>query len=470
MKRSTLTFLLGALTLGGVVLVLRANPDVSGNLRETKRVGLQLEGGAEQSIDADQVIEGDIVLKDDAVLTVRAVVRLRALPGERAVHVRLADRAKLIVENGAIVPADDPRSMDAWAQDESSVTLRDSFLPVTVSLRGKATLNASDSAISTIIGPTKLDPSQGAFGAIDLADAAHAELISSVVGGVTLRFGPEDVVDVADLWPQKYADYSLRTAAKSFTPAMDLLLRRSTILGDTTPGQNDAGWSLVVDPKARVRVRTSYLQGVTVGPLVADKTVFQDLPLLKKLSLKFRGLSLEDTTVNEEWGFWGEDSSPVFRRSEGLRLQPSGIGTWTVEGGSVSRIDPSDFNGDLLLKKASWTDGGTFMHSGINLRGDFDVGPRVPRRLGFDESVVRREFRFTGPAPTARVEAQVFDGASVVVGLMDITKNLALPITFDNGSFNRALTAQLSVDGKTFRKDIRFVSNSPIAIGKISGQ
>ncbi len=465
-KRSTLTFFLGALTLGGVVLVLRASPTVTGNLREAKRVGLQLEGGAEQTIDADQVIEGDIVLKDDAVLTVRSTVRLRTLPGESTVRVTVMDRAKLFIENGAIVPADDPRSMDAVVRDDAALTLREAFLPVTVALRGKAVLTANDSAISTIIGPTKIDPSQGAYGAIDLADAARAELISSVVGGVTLRFAEGDVVDIADLWPQKYADYSVRTAAKSFSPAMDLILRRSTILGDTAPGQNDAGWSMVVDPKARVRVRTSYLQRITIGPLVADKTVFQDLPLLKKLSMKFRGLSLEDTTINEEWGFWGADSSPIFRRSEGLWLQPSGIGTWTVERGGVSRIDAKDFNGDLLLKGVTWTDGGSFSHSGINLRGDIEVEPRVTKRLSFDDSVVRREFRFVGPSATSQVEAQVLDGATVVVGLMNITKNLLLPVTFDESSFSRALTAQLSIDGKTFRKDIRFGSTSPIAIGK----
>lgn len=431
---------------------------------------IHLTGTQSLTITADSMVTAPILVVDDAILTIRgATVRVIHPADDPRANIYLGDRARLVLEDAALIPEiGHPDNLYLTADEESRVEMRNSAFINVVGMIGRSTLTGDRARITSSLHPIDIPETAGAFGIVQVSDHAHVTLTDSTVGSIGFFVGPDDEVSVSDLKPRTYADFDLARDADVWTPPYNVVLRNTRVQPVRLRGPFERSWAIFVDPGAKLTVTDSSLNKLVLQELVGETLTFRDLPIDRAATFDFRDIHLVDTSVANEWGLFGRDSNITVERSQGVWLWPRGTGDWVLRDSQMIEFDPRAFTGTLTFVHGEWANAGEiFERSDLTLKGSFRVTQQLDRHLVVADSTVRREYLVRAVDAKGRLvtdfRVTLRRGSEVVRATSKA--GVARPtIAFSAGDYRKPLTLTVTAKGVSASRTITLFSDTPIVV------
>ena len=456
--RATVRFL-GALLFGSVIMIAPAHA-----------AALTISGDKAQTITSDQTITGDILLSGNAKLTIRnATVTVARGSDQPRASVELSDNAQLVIENGALVPPlMHPDNLYLDASGHSRVTINNSTFINVINLNDYATVVGNGARIISSAAPLNIDETAGAFGIVQLAGNTSAEFTDSTIGSFALFFDKDDDVELANLKPQLYKDFNLQRDAAKFSPHYNIILKNTSILPVKLHGPFERSWAIFVDPATKITIKDSSLNKLVFSQFNNETLSFKDLRLDKPQPFDFRGIHFINTSVANEWGFMGKDSSINVENSKGVWLWPIGTGNWNFKNSHMIEFDPRDFTGVLHLDNSEWANAGeVFEGTKLTFTGTYYTSGQLNEHLALSaDSSITREFPFTITDETGRPSmaftATVWRGGKQLTQLKSGVGNFTVPFTPEN--YKQPLQLKVVLGGKSKTLTFDLFSSTPLSL------
>jgi len=431
---------------------------------------ISLAGTQSLTITADSTVTGPIIVIDDAVLTIRgATVRVVPPADDPRANIYVAGRAKLILEDAALIPAlGHPDNLYLTADEDGRVEMTDSAFINVIGLIGRATLTGDHARITSSLHPIDIPEMAGAFGIVQVSDHARVTLTDSTVGSIGIFVGADDEVSISDLKPRTYADFDLARDAERWTPAYDVVLKNTRVQPVKLHGPFERSWAVFVDPAARLTVTDSSLNKLVLQEFVGETLTFHDLAIDRVGSFDFRDIHLAGTSVANEWGLFGRDSNITVEDSQGVWLWPRGTGDWVLRRSQMIEFDPRAFVGTLTFVYGEWANAGeVFEGSDVTLKGTFKVTQQLDRHLVVADSTVRREFFVRAVDAKGRkvtdFRVTLQRGSEVVRATSKA--GVARPtIAFSVANYGKPLVLTVTAKGVSASKSITLFSDTPIVL------
>ncbi|MDE1824469.1 MAG: hypothetical protein KGH74_04190 [Candidatus Micrarchaeota archaeon] len=357
--------------------------------------GLSLSGNQSLTITQNQTITGDINLSGHAVLTIKnAVVLVQHAQNSPRENINMHDEAKLVLQNASLVPVLlDPANLYLTALDNSQVIVNDSSMYNVVNLVGNSRITGNRAEIYSSTYPFYIPETGGAFGIIQLAQNAQANFSNSTIGSFALFFGPQDSAQISNLKPQRYANFNLKRDFQRFSPSYNIILKNTTILPVVLHGPFERSWSVFVDPSTNITIRNSSLNKLVFQQFQNESLTFSNLKLDTPMSFDFRNVHLIGTSISNEWGFFGVNSSISVSNSSGLWLWPIGTGTWKMFNSHMIEFDPRGFVGKLIFNNSEWANAGEiFEGTNMDIFGTVMITQNLSQHLVLSNSNITRHY------------------------------------------------------------------------------
>ncbi|MBI4093086.1 MAG: hypothetical protein HY420_04140 [Candidatus Kerfeldbacteria bacterium] len=433
--------------------------------------GLVLSGDEVMTISSDQTITGDIELSGNAELTISGADLTVAHGNDNPrADVILNDNAKLIITNGSLIPPlENPDNLYLTASGTSSIEITDGTFINVLNLVDDAVLTGTRARIASSAPPLNIPETAGAFGIIQLASNVQVELTDSTVGSIALFFGPDDDVQLNNLKPQTYADFDLQRDAVKFTPKYNLVLNNTTILPVKLKGPFERSWAIFVDPATNLTINDSSLNKLVFQQFINETLSFSNLKIDSAQSFDFRDVHLRDTTVANEWGFFGENSNITVSSSKGVWLWPIGTGTWKLKNSQMIEFDPRRFTGTLVFDNAEWANAGEiFEQTVITLKGTFKTTQQLNQHLAVADSTITREYQIRVKDANGKsiksFKVTVFAGSKKVKSATTKNGTAAVRLKFTPSNYQKTLTIKAAANGKTKTSKITLFSTTPFVV------
>jgi hypothetical protein len=461
------------LTATGVIVVLVA----SGHAPATQihQGDIVLSGSETQTIEGDYRQVGDIHLSGNAMLTVRnGTLTIARQDGDPRADVNLSGNARLTVENASLVPATgSPDNLYLLAEGTSSVVLNKATFINVLNIAQQASLTATSSSIYSSAPAIGIPERDGAFGIVQACCQVHITMTDTTVGSIALFFGADDVVALDDLKPNTYSDWRLSDhVGAGSTVDYEIVFRNSRILPTLLKGPFERGWAIFADPATHLQMTNSVLNKFVFSQFEGVTATFANLNLDKPTTLDYRDIHISDTTIANEWGFFGRNSNLTIQNSQGVWLWPMGSGNWKLANGMMIEYDPRGFTGTLTFADAIWRNAGEiFENSNHTIGGTVRFQESLDKHLVLSDSTVTRQIPIRVRDARGRVlkgvpVQLVRDGRSLRAST-DASGTATFTLTFDERSLRQPFT--ISVTGKTrimkgSSRSVTFFTDTPIAL------
>lgn len=435
-------------------------------LAETFTDGLTLSGDDTQTISTDSTITGDIILSGNAILTISgATVQLEHTDTDPRADVIMTDSAQLIITNGSLVPPiTAPDNLYVEASGSSHIDLTDATLYNVIDLADSASVTGTRADVRSSAAPFNIAETAGAFGIVQLNNSAQATFTDSTVGSFALNFTAADSATLSKLKPQLYDDFNLQTDASAISVGYNIILHNTTILPPQIFGPFERGWAIFVDPKAQVQIKNSTLNKLVFSQFTNAHKTFENLRLNQKTNFTFHDVKLTNTSIANEWGFFGQDSDITIKHGEGIWLWPMGSGNWKFKNSTMVEFDPRGFTGTLTGTNAIWDNAGeVFEQTAMTLAGDWQMTGDLDQHLVLSDSSISRTYTLTDPQHdifSARVkfQGQTVAQASTTSGSISIT----VPFAADDYTSDRTLIITRGSHSKTLK--LSLFKTTPITL------
>lgn len=461
------------LTATGVIVVLVTSG--SAPTAQIHQGDLDLSGSETLTIEGDYRQVGDIHLSGNAVLTVRnGTLTVARLEGDPRADVELADNARLVVENASLVPATgSPDNLYLLAEGTSSVVLNKATFINVLNIAQQASLTATGSWIYSSAPAIGIREQDGAFGIVQACCQVQITLTDTTVGSIALFFGPDDVVALDDLKPNTYVNWRLSDhVGVGSTVEYEIVLRNSKILPTLLKGPFERGWAIFADPATHLRMTDSVLNKFVFQQFEGVTATFANLNLDKPTTLDYRDIHISDTTIANEWGFFGRNSNLTIRDSQGVWLWPMGSGSWKLANGMMIEYDPRGFTGTLTFADAIWRNAGEiFENSNHTIEGTVRFQESLDEHLVVSNSTVTRRI----PVRVLDTNRRVLKGVTVQLmrdgralrARTDASGTATFTVAFDERNLRQPFT--VSVIGKTrtmkgSSRSVSFFTDTPIVL------
>lgn len=461
------------LSATGVIVVLVT----SGNARAAQihEGDIVLSGGEALTIEGDYRQVGDIHLSGNAVLTVRnGTLTIARREGDPRAEVDLAGNARLVVENASVVPTTgNPDNLYLTAEGTSSVVLNKATFINVLNIAQQASLTATSSSIYSSAPAIGIPERDGAFGIVQACCQVRITLTDTTVGSIALFFGANDVVTLDDLKPNTYVDWRLSDhVGASTTVEYEIVLKNTRILPTLLKGPFERGWAIFVDPATHLRMTDSVLNKFVFQQFEGVTATFANLNLDKPTMLDYRDIHISDTTIANEWGFFGRNSNLTIRDSQGVWLWPMGSGNWKLANGMMIEYDPRGFTGTLTFVDAIWRNAGEiFENSNHTIEGTVRFQESLDKHLVVSNSTVTRQI----PVRVRDARGRTLRGVTVQLvrddrslrARTDTSGTATFTLAFDERSLRRPFTVSVIGKARTPKGSSRlvtFFTNTPIAL------
>lgn len=461
------------LTATGVVVVLLTSG--SARAAQIHEGDIVLSGSETMTIEDDYRQVGDIHLSGNAVLTVRnGTLTIARREGDPRADVILTENARLIVENANFVPTTgSPDNLYLLAEGTSSVVLTKATFINVLNIAQQASLTATLSSIYSSAPAIGIPEPNGAFGIVQACCQVHIALTDTTVGSIALFFEPEDVVTLDDLRPNTYADWRLSDhVGANTTVEYEIVLKNTRILPTLLKGPFERGWAIFADPGTHLRLTDSVLNKFVFSQFENVTATFANLNLDKPTRLDYRDIHISDTTIANEWGFFGRDSNLTIRNSQGVWLWPMGSGNWRLSKGMMIEYDPRSFTGTLTFADAIWRNAGEiFENSNHTIEGTVRFQESLDKHLVLSDSTVTRRI----PVRVRNASGRVLKGVTVelvrdgraIRARTDASGTATFTLAFDERSLRQPFTVSVIGKVRTSKGSSRpasFFTDTPIAL------
>lgn len=435
MGRIKFVILLGILSLVFLSNIFRAEPPVN------YASGLNLSGTQTLTLSQNQTIIGGINLSGQAVLTIKnAVVIVQHPQNNPRETIDLHNSAKLILQNASLVPGLlSPENLYLTAYDNSQVIINNGTIYNVLNLVGNAKITGNRARVYSSAYPFYIPETGGAFGIVQLAQNTQANFSNSTVGSFALFFSPNDQASFSNLGPKTYKDFNLKRDAFRFSPSYNIILKNTTVMPVVLHGPFERGWAIFVDPASNVTVSNSSLNKLVFQQFQNQNLTFRDLKFNMPQNFTFSKVRLINTSVANEWGFFGLNCNITVINSSEVWLWPMGVGTWRMFNSKMIEFDPRAFNGSLILNNSEWsTAGEVYQGSNIQIFGTVITSDNQNRRWTLADSTITRHY------PVQNSTQQVV-------------------IRFTLANYYNNFTEVITPNGKPQNITISFFSNTPLS-------
>ncbi|MDP1719379.1 MAG: hypothetical protein Q8L08_00010 [Candidatus Nanopelagicaceae bacterium] len=432
--------------------------------------GLALAGNETLTIDSDRTITGDITLSGNSVLTIKnAIVRVTHSPDNPRSNITLNDSAKLILDNAALIPPQmNPDNLYLLALGSSHIDIHNSTFINVMNLVEHASITGIGAQINSSAPPLNIPEDAGAFGIVQLAGDATADFTDSTIGSFALFFGPGDSAKLSNLKPQHYVDFDLKRNSEQFSGSYNIILKNSNVLPVKLKGPFERSWAIFVDPASKVTIKNSSLNKLVFQQFKNETLSFKDLQLDVPQRFDFRDVHLENTTIANEWGFFGEDSNITVENSRGVWLWPIGTGNWVLKKSMMIEFDPRGFTGALHFDNSEWANAGeVFEGTAMKITGTFKTTQRLNEHLALSNSTIRREFPFTVSKkgkPVTSFSANVLDQGTSVARARGAKGAAVISLLFTPDNYKKQYVLAVKIGRTTKTMDLNLFSTTPLKI------
>lgn len=461
------------LTVTGVIVVLVTSG--SAPAAQIHQGDIVLSGSETLTIEGDYRQVGDIYLSGNSVLTVRnGTLTIARQQGDPRADVELSGNARLIVENASMVPTTgNPDNLYLLAEGTSSVVLTKATFINVLNIAQQASLTATSSSIYSSAPAIGIPEKDGAFGIVQACCQVQITLIDTTVGSIALFFGPDDVVALDDLKPNTYVDWRLSDhVGAGSTVEYEIVFRNTRILPTLLKGPFERGWAIFADPATHLRMTDSVLNKFVFQQFEGVTATFANLNLDKPTTLNYRDIHISDTTIANEWGFFGRNSNLTIRDSQGVWLWPMGSGNWRLSNGMMIEYDPRGFTGTLTFADAIWRNAGEiFADSNHTIEGTVRFQESLDKHLVVSDSTVTRRI----PVRVLDTSGRVLKGVTIqlvrdgraIRARTDASGTATFTVAFDERNLRQPFT--VSVIGKTrtiknSSRSVSFFTDTPIVL------
>jgi len=368
-------------------------PFVNGVAREA----ITLDGNESLTLQGGRYMAyGDITLKGNAGLIIEADAALYIS------DIFLFDNATLTMNGGYLLPLGavaSPQSPESatltdllgavYAADSSVVSISNAKVDIHfIDVSGHARLNLKDSRFYTS-GGGMVTP----YG----AGTIYAE--NSTLGAITLAIPPGATFKAHGLKPGHFDSLNLIQDMDISGVDYNLVLNNVDIVADTLPtghasDASERGWELEVNEGAQVELTDSELRKLTFQILPSgDPLTFQNLAVGQPMNTTVGPVTLKNTTVRGQWGFYIHGNRQVtIEDSDGIWPLPYDTSQVTVKNSRMNEFDPRQYSGVITFEHTRWYGPGEIiMDCDFLMLGTLEMN--VPS-LAWIDSTVTREYLF----------------------------------------------------------------------------
>lgn len=432
--------------------------------------GLTLAGNETLTIDSDRTITGDITLSGNSVLTIKnATVRVTHSPDNPRSNITLNDSAKLVLDNAALIPPQmNPDNLYLLALGTSHIDIHNSTFINVINLVEHASITGIGAQINSSAPPLNIPEDAGAFGIVQLAGNATADFTDSTIGSFALFFGPGDSAKLSNLKPQRYVDFNLKRDSEQFSGSYNIILKNSSVLPVKLKGPFERSWAIFVDPASKVTIKNSSLNKLVFQQFKNETLAFKDLQLDVPQRFDFRDVHLDNTSISNEWGFFGENSNITVENGRGIWLWPMGTGNWNFKKSMMIEFDPRGFTGTLNFDNSEWANAGeVFEGTAMKITGTFITTQRLNEHLALSNSTIKREFPFTvnkKGKPVASFSADVLNQGKSLVRVRGSKGLATVSLLFTPENYKKQYSLEVKIGVVTKKVAIDLFATTPLKI------
>ncbi|RMF32697.1 MAG: hypothetical protein D6759_07935 [Chloroflexi bacterium] len=407
---------------------------------------------------------GNIELRDSAVLRIEPDAVLVFDRGSSPlIHwgVDLKDSASLIVEGGSII-APPGALVRIHAFGQSTISILDSRPWIHfINAGGDARIEIVNSRFVTGIG-----------GSVQLSDRATLEATNSQLGGFAIQVPAGGALQAKNLRPQTYAHFDLQNDLNTTGISYNLVLSNTTIVTDTLgEGPFERGWIVSVDETSTLDLGNSFLHKLVINlPAGGDDLVFDDLVLGQPTDFVLENISLADTTVVGQWGFFIHGRQVEFNACQGLWLFLFDGASVSLNDSTMNEFDPRNYTGTLTFWNSVWEMSGEIIeNNAFTIEGTVRMDdPDLRQSLSWSQSVVTRTYpiyvrsaRDGGPAKGTTVT--LTRGSQVTTTVTDIAGWAYVSLRFADTDYKSPW--QLVTGEGWAPIEVDFFTDTPIIVG-----
>lgn len=460
MKKYYLIFKLAFLLLLSVALSLHVSHAQFGS-------SISLKGQETLTIETNQIITGNITLQEDSVLTIKNATVIVNDPQATRTLIHIQDNAKLILENAILWPSLlRPHDLEIFASGNSKIEITNSTFINAITLIGNSSVIGNNAKIYSSTGPFSIPETDSAFGVVQLSQNAMATFTNSAVGSFALDFSSNDQAILSNLRSRLYEDFDLKRDLK-LQSGFNIVLANTSILPVQIEGAFERGWSVFADPNTKLQINDSSLNKFVFKEFKNETLTFNNLKVDTSQAFDFRDIHLINTVIENQWGFWGEDSNITVENSEGIWLWPIGTGTWKLIQSRMNELDPRRFVGTLIFDNSIWANTGEiFENTDMKIEGTAKFTEKLD--LFFADSMVTREYPIEVVSKKKKsirsFSVDVFDGSEKIAHTETKEKTALIPLSFTQENYKKNFQLNLKVGKKIKKTQVGFFTNTPIVV------
>jgi hypothetical protein len=441
-----------------------AGPFVNGIAREN----FTLDGNQSLTLKGGRYLSyGDITLKDNASIVIEADAALYGSDIYLLDNSTLTMKGGYLLPLGSIIQAGDevtktpPDMLGAvYAEDSSVVTIENAKLGIHfIDANGNARLVIKKTRFYT-----------GGGGMITPYGSSTIHVEDSTLGAVTLAIPAGATFRAKGLKPGHYDDLDLRRDMDLSGVEYNLTLRNVDVVPDTlaTGYASDAserGWELEVTEGAHVELVDSELRKLTFQiPGDGPPLTFQHLVVGKPMNTTVGSVTLKDTSVRGQWGFYIHGNRQVtITDSDGVWPLPYDTSEVTIRNTRINEFDPRQYTGTLTFENSRWYGAGEIiMDCDFTMRGTLSM--TVPS-LAWIDSTVSREYPIqvhgADGAPLAGVKITLKRGSETVTATTDARGEARVLLKFTPENYRQPWTMTTN---RGTSSEITFFTATPVII------
>lgn len=438
--------------------------------REKSSGDIVISEGTKIITDTEFLHAGSITLLGESRLAFQnSVVEMTPQDARRA-DIFVKDKAELIFENSTLKPhADDPANIYVYVQDDAKFVFNNSD--------GLHMLIAGDNSRVQIYNSTwAYSAPNFRGGGVQLSQAAQADIKNSTIGGIILDLPQEARANINGFKVGKFASLDLHKDFSMENTGLNIVLLDTEILGDYLEGGSERGLSIFAPSNIQqLTIANSELNKLVIQSADEDFE-FRDLAIDEPADFSFRNISVKNSKIMAQWGFFMHGGSGAFTDSKGLWFFLYDDAKLMLNNSEMNEFDPRNFTGTIEFIDSIWKNAGEIIeNNNFNWNGSWlaeGFEENTFRPLIWDKSAVAREFPVDifllnpGPAPARGAVVNMFNKDNKHLGsyTTDNSGRAYFTVKFDGNNYRDVFYVKASKFGKEARHEINFLTPTPIKL------
>lgn len=462
-----------------------------GEEARVQRDFVPIEQWGERDTSKREVSKGDFIVRDETItvlgtrflqsgniivegggklIFINSILEMSPGGNDTRANIFVKDQGELIFENSTLKPhPDDPTNLYVNLSNEASFKFKNS--------QGIHMLIAKDSAKIEFENSTwaiSLPEFRG--GGVQVRDRAVVNIKNSTIGGLILELTAEARIEIDGFAAGKFERFSLKEDFNAKNIDFTVTLENSEILGDYYEGASERGLSIFAPSKIKhLKVSNSTLNKLVI--ISEDENLsFDGLRLGKTQDFAYRNISLVDSKIAAQWGFFMHGGRGVFSDSEGLWFSLHDDVELIVGDSEMNDFDSRDFTGIIDFENVVWKNTGEiignndFIWRGSWFAQGFDLKDFRP--LVWDDSKVTRKFPIDivsmvpGLEVVSSASVEIFDKENNLIwdGFTNKEGRIIFSILFDDENYKDTFIIKVTKGEKEIKRNVNFLTPTPIKL------